>query len=299
MTTRVLGPCWDVELPMVQKFVLICLADNANDDWVAHPSVDGKEAFRSISKRTGMGGSTIRRALIELENAGYLTRHHRAGKVTLYELNRDKIMQVHFDYEAEAKAARNARKALPKRAGSSDESASKPQPEREANQSGRPPGESESPPAPGESPPAASATPPAAGGEPSLTVINRHEPGERAPARLSGSDTPPDPRLGITPGIRSAIPPDFTLSDDTRTQCAIHALGDPDAFVEKFKTLATAYGWRVENWQAKFRLELPKETRGDAAGGSHAAGKQTRFERDSEQLERFEREAAGSEFGSG
>lgn len=52
----------------VNKFVLITLCNRADEDWSCYPSIE------SIATDTGLGKSTVRRALDWLEEGGYLER---------------------------------------------------------------------------------------------------------------------------------------------------------------------------------------------------------------------------------
>lgn len=98
--------------------------------------------------------------------------------------------------------------------------------------------------------------------------------------------------IGVTPGVRSEVPDDFQLTDETRAFCQIQLqVADPDAFIPKFKELAASYGWRSENWQEHFKLKLRDEKRGNPRGGSYGKNRQSRFDADAERLDEFEQSA--------
>ena len=65
---------WEIELPMAQKFVLIALADMADESFSCFPGQ------RKLSSMTGAGERTVRRALKELEETGLLVREERRAK---------------------------------------------------------------------------------------------------------------------------------------------------------------------------------------------------------------------------
>lgn len=71
---------WDAALPVSQKFVLVSLADQSNDDGVCWPSVD------KLAMRCSMNRRTVQRALSDLEDAGYIQRHERVGRSTWYSI---------------------------------------------------------------------------------------------------------------------------------------------------------------------------------------------------------------------
>lgn len=65
-------------IPSTSKFVLIALADCANDDGMCFPSVTKLMAKCSLSDRA------VQKAMAELELAGYLRREFRHGRSTIY-----------------------------------------------------------------------------------------------------------------------------------------------------------------------------------------------------------------------
>lgn len=68
MSVHYLSACWKLEgLTSTQKFVLISLADQANDDGVCWPSMSG------IAKRTCLSDKAVRQAIKQLEANGVLS----------------------------------------------------------------------------------------------------------------------------------------------------------------------------------------------------------------------------------
>lgn len=64
---------WETDLPMTQKFVLVALADMADE---AHSCFPGQER---IARMIGATDRTVRAALTKLEADGFLTRIERRG----------------------------------------------------------------------------------------------------------------------------------------------------------------------------------------------------------------------------
>ena len=71
---------WQAPLRTAAKFVLVSLADQANDEGYCWPSV------AKLCKRVAMTDRGVQRLLLELEDAGYLVRHLRTGRSTYYQL---------------------------------------------------------------------------------------------------------------------------------------------------------------------------------------------------------------------
>ena len=61
-----MAACWPLDIPSTQKFVLISLADNANDDGICWPSI------ATIAKRTALHRATVMRAIRWLIDEGFL-----------------------------------------------------------------------------------------------------------------------------------------------------------------------------------------------------------------------------------
>lgn len=78
MSTRIMAACWPLEIPPTQKFVLIALADNANDAGFCWPSID------TICERTSFGRTAVIAAIRWLEQGGYLVANRTNGRKTTY-----------------------------------------------------------------------------------------------------------------------------------------------------------------------------------------------------------------------
>ncbi len=71
---------WKSEIRTAAKFVLVSLADQANDDGVCWPSM------AKLCKRVSMTDRAVQRAMLELEELGYMDRKMRPGHSTYYVL---------------------------------------------------------------------------------------------------------------------------------------------------------------------------------------------------------------------
>src|SRR5580693_7298704 len=70
---------WRIEnLSHTEKLVLLCLADNANDDGVCWPAID------NIRKRCSLNKSTVSEVIHRLEAAGYLSIKKRFSQSAIY-----------------------------------------------------------------------------------------------------------------------------------------------------------------------------------------------------------------------
>ena len=79
MSIRVMSMIWSIEsLSPVEKLALLALADWANDDGHAWPSIN------QIAKKTGCGHRTIQRAFRNAEETGLLSREEAIGKGCKY-----------------------------------------------------------------------------------------------------------------------------------------------------------------------------------------------------------------------
>lgn len=81
MSVRALGAVWRVECEPVQKLLLLALADHANDE-----TFDCWPSLTHLSQKTGLGRSTIARALNALEASGLIVREQREKQSTRYVL---------------------------------------------------------------------------------------------------------------------------------------------------------------------------------------------------------------------
>lgn len=88
MSTKVLGPAWDVPLPSSHKLVLISLADQANDAGVCWPSVG------SISRRTGLSDRTVQSAVRALSEAKLVEIERKNGRTSHYRIDLDRMAQL-------------------------------------------------------------------------------------------------------------------------------------------------------------------------------------------------------------
>lgn len=70
--------CWPLEIPSTRKFVLIALADNANDAGYCWPSIS------TICERTSLGKTAVIESIRWLEDEGYLVANRENGRKTTY-----------------------------------------------------------------------------------------------------------------------------------------------------------------------------------------------------------------------
>lgn len=73
VSIKLMARVWELALPSKEQAVLLCLADHANDDGRAFPSI----AF--IAWKLGKSGRAVQRALGELEARGIVTRESHAS----------------------------------------------------------------------------------------------------------------------------------------------------------------------------------------------------------------------------
>lgn len=69
---------WAVELPAMEKLVLLALADCANDEGHCWPSAV------SLARKCGQGERTVRRAIHSLILKGHLSQRQRSGTSAIY-----------------------------------------------------------------------------------------------------------------------------------------------------------------------------------------------------------------------
>jgi len=81
MANNVLGPAFMARLPPVEKFVLVAMADRADESGYLFVSL------RYLILKTGLSERTIRRALGSLESAGFLRRSFVPQRATDYYLD--------------------------------------------------------------------------------------------------------------------------------------------------------------------------------------------------------------------
>lgn len=88
MANTVVGICAWVDLPGVEKSVLMALADAANDDGVTWIPVQSRKAHKlDLIKKTGWSERTIQGAIGRLVEAGHLSRAERPGKGVIYQIH--------------------------------------------------------------------------------------------------------------------------------------------------------------------------------------------------------------------
>lgn len=93
MSSKILGNVWDAcaahDVKGAKLMIMARLADYSNDDGVSYPSVE------TICRQLGLGESTVRTAISELESAGWLLRESRRkgnrNTSNLYHLNADRL----------------------------------------------------------------------------------------------------------------------------------------------------------------------------------------------------------------
>lgn len=81
MSVRVMSLVWDLDLPAFEKLVLLALADCANDEGLAWPSI------ATLRRKTNAGERTVQRSLRALETSGQLKRVEVPGKGCKYFLS--------------------------------------------------------------------------------------------------------------------------------------------------------------------------------------------------------------------
>ena len=80
MSTLIMAACWPIDIPSTQKFVLISLADNANDNGICWPSIP------TICRRTSLHRATVLRAISWLTEHGYLAVNRDIGRHNSYRI---------------------------------------------------------------------------------------------------------------------------------------------------------------------------------------------------------------------
>lgn len=86
-----MGKVWDVELPCLEKMLLLALADHANDeDFTCWPSLS------RLTKKSGLDRSTVKRKLSILIEKKFISRagfHEEAGS-RIYKINAEKFTEA-------------------------------------------------------------------------------------------------------------------------------------------------------------------------------------------------------------
>lgn len=96
MSSKILGNVWDAcaahDIKGAKLMIMARLADYSNDDGVSYPSVE------TICRQLGLGESTVRTAISELETAGWLRRESRRkgnrNTSNLYHLNAERLEKL-------------------------------------------------------------------------------------------------------------------------------------------------------------------------------------------------------------
>lgn len=83
MSARARDWAYSVQLPLCQKFVLVALAERANEDGIAWPSIS------TITKMTGACDKAVRNALKHLEQCGFIVRVSSMTRSKTYQLSID------------------------------------------------------------------------------------------------------------------------------------------------------------------------------------------------------------------
>jgi hypothetical protein len=81
MSVRLMSAIWDMEFSPVEKLILLAVADWANDEGLAWPSI------AQLAKKTGCGERTVQRTLRAAEQSGLLKRHENPGKGCSYRID--------------------------------------------------------------------------------------------------------------------------------------------------------------------------------------------------------------------
>ncbi|MDY4380916.1 helix-turn-helix domain-containing protein [Pectobacterium brasiliense] len=104
LTSHVWEACAANGIKNTKLLIMVRLADYSNDDGISYPSVE------TIARQLGAGESTIRGAMAELEEAGWLYREGRRkgnrNTSNLYYLNAERLEDVALREIAKVKAAR-------------------------------------------------------------------------------------------------------------------------------------------------------------------------------------------------
>jgi Helix-turn-helix domain len=78
VSVKLMSAVWSLDLPPCEKFVLLALADNANDDGTCWPSV------ATICAKTSLAERTVRGIIRRLQDWGQLTISERYGRSNIF-----------------------------------------------------------------------------------------------------------------------------------------------------------------------------------------------------------------------
>ncbi|EPF6109102.1 helix-turn-helix domain-containing protein [Enterobacter cloacae] len=128
MSSKILGNVWDAcaahDIKGAKLVIMARLADYSNDDGVCYPSVE------TICRQLGLGESTVRTAIAELESAGWLRRESRRkgnrNTSNLYHLNADRLEALARIEKDKVAALKQQRRANSFHPSDSDPSKSEP-----------------------------------------------------------------------------------------------------------------------------------------------------------------------------
>ncbi|MHC0329809.1 helix-turn-helix domain-containing protein [Enterobacter hormaechei] len=128
MSSKILGNVWDAcaahDIKGAKLVIMARLADYSNDDGVCYPSVE------TICRQLGLGESTVRTAIAELESSGWLRRESRRkgnrNTSNLYHLNADRLEALARIEKDKVAALKQQRRANSFHPSESDPSKSEP-----------------------------------------------------------------------------------------------------------------------------------------------------------------------------
>ena len=81
MSVKAMCLAWKIDLPMAEKFILIALADNANDQFNCYPSLS------TIAEKCGMSRRAVINNIDKLERKKIVIKEKRDYKSNYYTLN--------------------------------------------------------------------------------------------------------------------------------------------------------------------------------------------------------------------
>jgi len=96
MSVAISSACWSLQLPPGPKFVLMALADFANEDGLCWPAV------ATLCERTGFSERAVQGHLKALEQAGAVTRQDGRGRSTVYRIQVEQAPVKAVDTPAES-----------------------------------------------------------------------------------------------------------------------------------------------------------------------------------------------------
>jgi hypothetical protein len=246
VSNEALGWAFKQDLPTSAKFVLVVLADHADENASCFPSQ------KKIARMTGMGERSVRRWLEWLEEQNVVTRSSRYG-----ENGRRTTDRYRLNLAANLTTGQSGRPQPPAETTTgqidqwSDSTGSTPAMVT-GGQIGRPARPAET---------TTGQIDHRSDLQSSPATVAGHEPSENPQISLSQRETA-DRAETVTVG---PIPPDFTLSDRMRAWAAEHAPGiDPEAQTDAFVDYWLAKGEHRADWAASWRGWMRNRARWDA-----------------------------------